>query len=383
MAYLDPYVASLGDYMDIHATLHLPPGRQLTPSDATMAAVVYARRVCTAATISETSASTAALVADFSQRPRLHATAKEWYWDLSFGHAYAAAAAAHPARQVSLSSFAAGACGNLCARTTFPLSGRGGACIKALMSARLGGCSLYYEPLGPASWAPSGDAALPANYYHDIARGSQCPLCKGPTADPFHIVCECPHPAVAAERARLCSSAVQYVPVLAGHIYSANPVPQSRDLDTAVNVARRAAPPDWRSPQGRSLLFRLVMVLPWPAASVVDGDPLATALGSLMDLTIVRNNRLHPKLRIRGFRGGASASSPSAACGRAQSTASRRLGLGPLLSPFRSLFFFQRHHFSSPAAPLGVARSLWRGAPLPVFLFFPKTLLGKSPLLEV
>lgn len=294
MAYLDPYVASLGDYMDIHATLHLPPGRQLTPSDATMAAVVYARRVCTAATISETSASTAALVADFSQRPRLHATAKEWYWDLSFGHAHAAAAAAHPARQVSLSSFAAGACGNLCARTTFPLSGRGGACIKALMSARLGGCSLYYEPLGPASWAPCGGAALPANYYHDIARGSQCPLCKGPTADPFHIVCECPHPAVAAERSRLCSSAVQYVPVLAGHIYSANPVPQSRDLDTAVNVARRAAPPDWRSPQGRSLLFRLVMVLPWPAASVVDGDPLATALGSLMDLTIVRNNRLHP-----------------------------------------------------------------------------------------
>ena len=162
------------------------------------------------------------------------------------------------------------------------------------MSARLGGCSLYYEPLGPTSWAPSGDAALPANYFHDIARGSQCPLCKGPTADPFHIVCECPHPAVAAERARLCSSAAQYIPVLASHIYSANPAPQSRDLDTAVIGARRAAPPDWRSPQGRSLLFRLVMVLPWPAASVVDGDPLATALGSLMDLTVVRNNRLHP-----------------------------------------------------------------------------------------
>ena len=49
------------------------------------------------------------------------------------------------------------------------------------------------------------------------------------------------------------------------------------------------------SPSGQALLFRLVMVLPWPAACVNDPQARrALALGTMMDLTVVRNNRLHP-----------------------------------------------------------------------------------------
>jgi hypothetical protein len=295
LAYLAPYVPLLGDYTDIRGTLRLPPGRALTPSDASLAAVVYARRVCTAATMSNISASNTRDVTLFSQRPSPAATAKQHYVDLAFGLAHAAAPASYPSKQTPLSFMAGGGCANLCVRTTSPMDTKGGLYLRALLSARLGACSLHYAPLGPASWIPDAKAVLPVDYHHSIARGSPCPLCKAPSADPWHILCECPHSAVAAERARLRSRASEYIPVLAEHIFSASPAPHARELEVAYLDARNLPAPDWFSPSGQALLFRLVMVLPWPATCV--DDPLARhalALGTIMDLTVVRNNRLHP-----------------------------------------------------------------------------------------
>jgi hypothetical protein len=101
LAYLAPYVPLLGDYTDIRGTLRLPPGRALTPSDASLAAVVYARRVCTAATMSNISASNTRDVTLFSQRPSPAATAKQHYVDLAFGLAHAAAPLARAPRRAA------------------------------------------------------------------------------------------------------------------------------------------------------------------------------------------------------------------------------------------------------------------------------------------
>ncbi len=45
-AHLHPYIPSLGNYMDIRAVLRLPAAHAVTPSDATLAASVYARMIC-------------------------------------------------------------------------------------------------------------------------------------------------------------------------------------------------------------------------------------------------------------------------------------------------------------------------------------------------
>jgi hypothetical protein len=43
-----------------------------------------------------------------------------------------------------------------------------------------------------------------------------------------------------------------------------------------------------------SMLYRLLLVIPWPAAAVDDNSALhAKALGHQFDITVAANNRLH------------------------------------------------------------------------------------------
>jgi hypothetical protein len=98
---------------------------------------------------------------------------------------------------------------------------------------------------------------------------------------------------VVAARGALRASAATYIPVLAEHILSASAEPHPAAED-ACNRLKTASPPDWDTPSGKSLLHRLVLVLPWPETCVDDAAAgHCLLLGRAMDHTVARNSSLH------------------------------------------------------------------------------------------
>ena len=107
MDYFSPYVAPLGDYMDIPAILQLPAGYNITPSDATLAATVYARMVCERAARVElqrlvNSGKLTRTVTVFSHAPA-PGPPKQHYHDLQFGLRHLKEGAAYPSKYVPMS----------------------------------------------------------------------------------------------------------------------------------------------------------------------------------------------------------------------------------------------------------------------------------------
>jgi hypothetical protein len=292
-AYLHPYIPALGNYMDIRAVLRLPAAHVVTPSDATLAASVYARMICLRKAKGELNALVIKReytrnVLHFSQQPAA-GPPKQVYYDLLFGLEHYASGASFPSKNTPLSyCFEMGAA--LTARVTAELPRD---MILAQRAARLGACSMHYKPLGPTTWRTTDNRT--SAQFRAIARGTQCPLCEGAPADPFHVLCSCPHPVAVAARTTARAKATTYIPTLAKHIYSATPDP-SAEL-TGVYLALLALPPapDWSTASGRALFYRLSLAFPWPESSV--DDPNATharMLGKLMDLTVATNADLHP-----------------------------------------------------------------------------------------
>jgi hypothetical protein len=197
--YLNPFVASLGDYMNIAVTLRLPPGHVITPNDATMAASVYARMVCEKVARDELNS---LVLNNKVTKPATlfsHVTSagppKQVHYDLVFGLQHYAAGASFPSKCTPLSCIIEMGGGCITARVTIQLPAPN---LLAIRSARLGACSLHYAPLAPPSWVTKGERS--EDHFRAIAKGTLCPLCTTATADPRHILCDCTHPAVAAAR---------------------------------------------------------------------------------------------------------------------------------------------------------------------------------------
>ena len=189
-------------------------------------------------------------VLHFSQQPAA-GPSKQVYFDLLFGLEYYAAGASYPSKNTPLNCFEMGA--SLSARVTAELSRDK---ILTLRAARLGACSMHYEPLGPATWRTT-DTRSPAQY-RAIARGTLCPLCEGAPADPFHVLCVCPHPVAASARTAALARATTYIPTLAKHIYSATPDPSEEltatyeELTGSLPLAARSSTAfPWLSPGPR------------------------------------------------------------------------------------------------------------------------------------
>ena len=289
--HLDKYKGDLGDYTDIETLLQFDtysPGKVPGPSDASRAASVYARMVWVhdARRKLLSSDTLTHSVVDFSQAPAPGPPTQHAY-DLNFGFFYALAGAQHPSRSTPISCCINMGSGNLLARTTTAISKP---ILTGLYMARQGAVALSYPPLAPASWL--NDSRTPEQ--HSLCRrGLPCPVCPDAIADPRHIICDCTHPAVVAARATLRASAASYIPVLAEHLLQASAEPHPA-AENACLMLETAAPPDWDTPSGKSLLHRLVLVLPWPEECVDDASAAhCLLLGRAMDLTVARSSSLH------------------------------------------------------------------------------------------
>jgi hypothetical protein len=89
-------------------------------------------------------------------------------------------------------------------------------------------------------------SSIVLSFYSNYA---QCPLCQGAPADPFHVLCYCPHPVAVSARTAALAKATTYIPTLPTlekHIYCATPDPPA-EL-TATYEELLALPPAGLSP---------------------------------------------------------------------------------------------------------------------------------------
>ena len=165
--------------------------------------------------------------------------------------------------------------------------------VPTLAKARLGVAGMTVAPVAPKAWIrPPGSSD---KEYAEDRPGKPCPACgTGHIASPWHIINVCKHAKVAAARAELRENADAFVRRLAqlcadaaraGHpLYS---------LETeAASALVQQAVFDWNSPSGDFLLFRLCLVLPYPACVVPPNercdDNITWLLGRVFNTVFVR-----------------------------------------------------------------------------------------------
>jgi hypothetical protein len=209
--------------------------------------------------------------------------------DATLGGRYAPDAERGCIRATPLSHCGAGGGGALACRVSahVPLD-----VVRAVIAAWEGPMALGYAPLGPGAWRLQG--TMPTKELrHEVAHGMLCPLCKGGVASPRHVLVECTGARgeldMVAERAKLRDVARRIAIKLQRLMHAA----QGGEEGTLAHLPVRGI--DWTSPTGRNMLFRLLIVAPWPEAAVDDpAAGVARGLGAMFDATLVPNDRLRP-----------------------------------------------------------------------------------------
>lgn len=304
---INKYSATLGDINDPATILEFAkysPGKTPTPSDLTRLAAVYARGFCFLHLLnSRQLKGCTQLNTTMSSRPA--PTPIQHFYDVNFCFAHSAQGIMFPSKSTHLSTLGPYTSSNLLVRVSTPDLTT--TAVKHLTFARLGALSLSLPgcPYAPARWKPTitNSSGKTPTYgpidFRAAAHGKPCPLCTHPHTDVWHIIHECPHPAVVKARGALHGAATQYLTTLSRQILHAQPQYVYNNPHSALVQAHNAlsdipTPPRWDTPTGKSMLYRLLLVIPWPAAAVDDNGALhAKALGHQFDITVAANNRLH------------------------------------------------------------------------------------------
>ena len=162
---------------------------------------------------------------------------------------------------------------------------------------------LFVSPCTPPQLRQSredGEADYKASDRVSMKRTpSTCAVCGNGREDPWHLINVCPGSAVddtalRARRGEARTSARHMLLELTGCIAAADP-----SLNALAEAARTAmARMTWSSDEGCWLLFRLVAVLPFPAAAAAPGHAAIAALGALFDVCRLDSRRLAPVAQI-------------------------------------------------------------------------------------
>ena len=181
--------------------------------------------------------------------------------------------------------------------------------VTRLLLARLGAASFTHAPYAPDAWLldPNdkiyGVSVVEKGDYKAAGHGFCCPLCgSSAAADPWHIINECTAPPVlrAADkvRSRLAAHAAVLTKILKStHSAGGDPANTAAVREAAVRVLAALKTADWTTADGKFLAFRLILVLPFPAAVLPPGGTpcagsLTRAMGELMDAVCVRQTCL-------------------------------------------------------------------------------------------
>jgi hypothetical protein len=288
--------------------LGVPPPKAASRHQIASVAKSYARACALADLRRRLRADGVVLAHPSTARPTHSAKAKQAVADAFLGFSSDAAALGAAGAATPLS-----ACGPGCSGALLRLVSRralnSGECpvISTIARSRLGATSLTIKPCAPAAWLLDPDdkffnvSTIESDDYAEAARGHACPLCSSAhSADPWHLLNECTHPAVLAAATRCRARLDAHVAVLAKLVREAHGGGGDPLLGPAVraahaDVSAAAQRFDWASDEAPFLVFRLVLVLPFPAAVCGDaarGRSLTASLGRLFDAVCVRDSNL-------------------------------------------------------------------------------------------
>jgi len=165
---------------------------------------------------------------------------------------------------------------------------------------------------------PVESAALVAWRRASNDREATCTLCGGGPEDPLHVLSECTHPAVAAVRSCVISPLalarkivwICEVALAASSTPGQSPGQQAASKAAAAQLVSElvavfgvtsdgtlvegAPPPDWASAEMRTVLFRFLAVLPFPASAAAPGHGVVRLLGTVFDRVTAKAHKLRP-----------------------------------------------------------------------------------------
>ena len=207
--------------------------------------------------------------------------------DLLLGFAHGGEGVRNLHRATSVSALGVGCSGWLWPKVTAVLPQ---AVERAVLTAWEGPLALCYPPLAPGGWRLAKTANAEARRQGN--KGTLCPLCKGGVASPEHIANACTGTHgdlnMVLRRAELRAQARYLVARITRALLAA----QGRDEGLAAAEVD-AASIDFTTTTGKAALHRLLVVAPWPAASVdAPAEGAIRSLGALFDSTVVANHRL-------------------------------------------------------------------------------------------
>ena len=179
----------------------------------------------------------------------------------------------------------------------------------ALLSARMGDECLHSWPFTKRRERPNAlreedGPAIPFTVRFDER---PCPLCKGGTESLYHLVNNCPHPAMQRNRTSLWASAAKFLTSLLSQASSlvtqtanlrtrlGHPPPANGPSGVAIEAARRllaTSKPPPATPETNFLLYWTLMATPWPERVAGSDQPTARIFGSLFDHIELPNSRI-------------------------------------------------------------------------------------------
>jgi hypothetical protein len=155
-----------------------------------------------------------------------------------------------------------------------------------------------------------------------------CTLCASGPEDTYHVLCECTHADVAAVRATVAAALPRKLVWVCRTVLAASSTPgqtaaerargRARDVElvtalgahlgvTSDGEAVEGAPAlDWGSQELRFVLFRVLAVLPFPAAAAAKDHAVAGLVGAIFDRVTAKAHKLRPVANAwAGFAGSA------------------------------------------------------------------------------
>ena len=215
----------------------------------------------------------------------------------------------------------------------------------------------------PDSKEAAEAAAALAKWQHDSHDTSAaCSLCATGPEDPFHVLCECTHPAVASCRADILAKVPSKLLRICELALDATSCPgMTRFQIEAVkrrNAGRmdrlRAAledhPEDWTAPERHFLLYRFLLGLPFGAAAAAPDHELVEIVGNIFDNVSAKAHKLRPMANAwTSF--GSAAVLALFRCWNSEFTARARAQAKPAVAPAQGQAAAQEQAPPSASAP--------------------------------
>ena len=152
---------------------------------------------------------------------------------------------------------------------------------------------------GPRAWRPS--ETIPDGDWAHVHYGRPCPFCPGHWhVDIWHILFDCINPSSVRLRPILHRKAASFlsrdfVPLTSTLLSSVSPTLRQDARSALSDVVTSLPNFEWSSPPGSLFLFRLLLVIPFPACAAFPPSPNSALMhhfGTLCDMVLVRNTDL-------------------------------------------------------------------------------------------